>query len=79
MKANSHVLRDAFPEVSLSWEGARRWAERLFSRERMAATMVAVGAITAVLAAVGLVEYSLCQAMQEGSANGVGASVFGFF
>ena len=79
MRANNHVLGKTVPKNPFDWEETRCWAEALLSRQRLNQAVVAAGAFSAVLALVGLVEYSLYQAMQAWSFSGVGPSVFGFF
>lgn len=79
MQANSQVLENPVPEVLLDWEEARCRAKRLVSKENMVEAGIAAGAFTAFLAVVALVEYSLYQAIQNGSVSGIGTAVFGYF
>ena len=79
MQANSEVMRSEAQGLTVAWEETRCWAERLFTRERMASAGIAAGGFGAFLGLVGLVEYSLYQAMQNWSISGVGPTVFGFF
>jgi hypothetical protein len=79
MRANGDVIRNEAPGVPLDWEGTRGWAERTFSKERIGQAGIAVAGFAAFLALVGLVEYSLFQAIENWSITGVGASVFGYF
>ena len=79
MQANSEVMRGEAQGLTVAWEETRCWAERLFTRERMASAGIAAGGLGAFLGLVGLVEYSLYQALQSWTISGVGPSVFGFF
>ena len=79
MRANGNVIRNEAPAVPLDWEETRCWAARVLSSERIARAGIAAAGLAAFLALVGLVEYSLYQAVENWSVSGVGASVFGFF
>ena len=78
MQANSEVMRVETEGLTAAWEETRCCAERLFTRERVASMGIAAGAVGALLGLVGLVEYSLYQALQDWSISGVGPTVFGF-
>ena len=73
MQANSDVMRSETEGLTVAWEETRCWAERL------ASVGIAVGGLAAFLGLVGLVEYSLYQALQNWTISGVGPAVFGFF
>jgi hypothetical protein len=79
MQANSEVMRGEAEGLTVAWEETRCLAEGLFTRERMASAGIVAGGLGAFLGLVGLVEYSLYQALEGWTISGVGPSVFGFF
>lgn len=79
MRANSDVIRNEAQGLPLDWEETRCWAERVLSKDRMAQAGITAAGVAAFLALVGLVEYSLIQAVENWSISGGGVSVFGFF
>jgi hypothetical protein len=79
MQANSEVMRGDAEGLTLAWEETRCWAGRLFTRERVASAGIAAGGFAVFLGLVGLIEYSLYQALQNWTISGVGPSAFGFF
>jgi len=75
MQANSEVMRAETDGLTVAWEETRGWAEEVFARDRM----VWAGTVGTLLGLVGLVGYSLYQALQNWSVSGVGPAVLGFF
>ena len=79
MRASSDVIRNEPQGVPLDWEETRCWTDRILDREKIVQAGITAAGVAAFLALVGLVEYSLIQAVENWSVSGVGASVFGFF
>ena len=79
MQANSEVMRAEVGGLPVDWEETRCWAERVFTRENLVSVGIATGGLVAFLGLVGLIEYSLYQAMQNWTISGVGPTAFGFF
>jgi hypothetical protein len=78
MRANTNVIKnEAARTVTL--EGARCYAERFMTKERLRSAGIRMAGFAACLGLLGVVEYALYQMIQNWTVSGVGASMFHIF
>ena len=74
MQATTDVMGNEVQALPVDWEETRCWA-----KSKLQSAGIAVAGVAAFLGLVGLVEYSLYQALQNWTVSGAGVSVFGYF